>query len=141
MFQTVRNKQDQAHNISLTLMYTEHSNSRWCTPDFHSASTTISAFVPPWHQDLWPRVQVIHVNCLQPGGDSLLHVGDCCKPLASQVHIQVSKDMETTGNHTCAWLLCYSWRLRPRSEWLRIRPYFYTDVYVRSRTRKQNCVN
>jgi hypothetical protein len=96
-------------------MYTEHLSSRWCTPDFHSASTTISAFDPPWQQDLWPSVQVIRVNCLQPGGDSLLHVSDCCKPLASQVHIKVSKDMETTRYHTCAWLLCYSWRLRDRT--------------------------
>jgi hypothetical protein len=31
--------------------------------------------------------------------------------------------------------------LRLRSEWLRIRPYFYTDVYGRSRTRKQSRVN
>jgi hypothetical protein len=47
------------------------------------------------------------VKPLQPGVDSLLHVGICCKLLAILVLLVVSEEMEVTGPHTahstCDW--------------------------------------
>jgi hypothetical protein len=60
--------------------------SRWYTPDFysHHCHCSISLTVA------YPGVEVKCFKCLYEGGYSLLHVGICCKPLASQV--QVKKD-------------------------------------------------
>jgi len=44
----------------------------------------------------------------------LLHIGICCKSLASQV-FKCSEDFEINGAHTstrtCDWLWCHSWEL------------------------------
>jgi len=114
--------------MPITLVSLWCTQRTWIADGAHQTSTeltTISAFVPPWHQDLWPSVLVIRVNCLQPEGDSLLHVGDCCKPLASQVHIKVSKDRKHSVPHVCLATMLHlvanepqSLQTRSRAQWL-----------------------
>ena len=38
-----------AETFFLTLMYTWHMGSRWCTSDLHVVATDNEAFIPPWH--------------------------------------------------------------------------------------------
>ena len=58
-------------------------------------------------------MEEIVIKCLQLGGNSLLHIGVCCKSVTSQALLKRSKDIWATvthtGNHTCVWLRCYSW--------------------------------
>jgi hypothetical protein len=44
-------------------------------------------------------VQII-VKCLQPGGDCLLHIGVCCKLLASQVLVNGFRELAVSAPHT-----------------------------------------
>jgi hypothetical protein len=39
----------------------------------------------------------IHISCLHPGDNSLLHISVCCKPLANHILLKMSKEIETTG--------------------------------------------
>jgi len=56
------------------------------------------------------------------GGDSLLHVSICHKPLTSQVLLKGSKEMETTGHETDvqgAWSITFQPHHRNQSQvWL-----------------------
>ena len=67
---------------------TSHAGSRWYTSDFE-----IQASVPPWRWGSYTSLAGIGVKCLQPGGDSLIHVGICCKSLATEVVLKGSKRM------------------------------------------------
>jgi len=64
---------------------------------------------------LCPGVKAIRVNGLYPGDDSLLHVGVCCKSLASQKLLMGYEEQEITGpdtaDQTSDWLWRYSWEV------------------------------
>jgi hypothetical protein len=45
-------------------MYTQHTGSRWYTPDIHVDTTDIYAYAPPVHQGLYPSVKQISVQYL-----------------------------------------------------------------------------
>jgi len=53
---------------------------------------TLKDLSQQWHQHLHP-VEEICVMCLYPGSDSLLHIGVCCKSLASQVLLKKLNEM------------------------------------------------
>jgi hypothetical protein len=78
-------------------MYTWHTGSRWYTADLHVVTTDIHAFFTLWHQSLYPDIEEIGVKCLQPRGDSLLHVGTWCKSLDRHALLKQPNEMETTG--------------------------------------------
>ena len=73
-------KYSDAENFIRTSMYTGHVGSRWYTPYLHvvtSIRPTMSCL------RFFPGFEETIANCLYPGGYSLLHVGVCCKSLAS----------------------------------------------------------
>jgi hypothetical protein len=53
---------------------TQHIGSRRYPSAFHLVATDIQTFVQTCHRGLHPGVEEIGVKCLQPGGNSLLHV-------------------------------------------------------------------
>jgi hypothetical protein len=71
--------------------------SRRYTSDLAVVTTDILVLVPSWHQSLYVGVQEIGIKWPYPGGDSLLHLGISFKPLANQVALKRSKEVENTG--------------------------------------------
>jgi hypothetical protein len=72
--------------------------SRWCTSDLHRATNDIRRFFPPWQEAFLHGVEEIGVTFWHSGDDGLPHVGICWKPLACQVFLKRSKEMEITEN-------------------------------------------
>jgi len=71
---------------------------RWYTSNLHKVIIYIKkAFILPWHEGLHPSTKETGVKCLQPGSDSLLHIGICCKSLDSQRLLKGTKEMEMAG--------------------------------------------
>jgi len=73
-------KYSDGENFIRTSMYTGQLRSRWYTPYLHvvtSIRPTMS------YRRFFPGLEETVVNCLYPRGYSLLHVGVCCKSLAS----------------------------------------------------------
>jgi hypothetical protein len=63
-------------------------DSKWYIPDLHGVTNDNSAFVPivaPRIVSLRRRNRCYFCVCVYKEGDSLLHVGVCCKSLASEV--------------------------------------------------------
>ena len=70
----------------------------------HWHINTSSAVTP----GLYLGMEKIGVTCLYSGGDSLLHVGICCKQFVSQVLLKGSNEIEITGPPHChldLWLV------------------------------------
>jgi hypothetical protein len=72
----------------LTSMYTWHMGSKWYTPEFYSHCRHLSICLNVAH----PDVEVKRFNYLSEESDSLLHVGICCKSLATQNFLRGPKN-------------------------------------------------
>jgi len=85
------NKQSKAKNFILTLLYT------WLA---HGTVHTGLAYKHLSHcgTPLYPNVDKNTVQCVCSGGDSLLHIGICCKSNASQMSLKGPKDMGVSGH-------------------------------------------
>jgi hypothetical protein len=77
----------------LTRMYTWHMGSRWYTPDFYSHYRHLSIYLTV----AYPDVEVKSFNYVYEVGESSLHVGICCKSLASQGLLKKSKKMKNSS--------------------------------------------
>jgi hypothetical protein len=67
-------------------MYTWHMISRWYTSDLLPFTVYIENLLLKWYQGLYLGVEEIGAKCLQPGSNSLLHVGVglqiACQPVS-----------------------------------------------------------
>ena len=76
----------------LTSVYTWRMGSRRYTPNFYSHYRHLSICLTVAH----PGVEVKGFNNLYGGDDSFLHVGICCKSLASQGLLKRPKKMKNS---------------------------------------------
>jgi hypothetical protein len=115
-FQKEGNKYSDAEKCILSSMCIWHMGSRRYISDLHVVTIGTRAFGPPWHQGLYSGEKK-SMSTLYPVGDSLLHVGVCCKTVTTQVLVKRSKEMEntatSTSNRTWDWygptecMFCY----------------------------------
>lgn len=81
----------------------------WIADGTHQIPTCYHTIICPTKQQrLCIGVEKNGVKCLYPRGDILLHIGVCCKQLASQALLKMSKEMEISGTPYCQphfWLV------------------------------------
>jgi hypothetical protein len=78
----------------------------WCIHGIQAAHGTYQTSQSPltlkhvtlWHQGLHPGIEDTGAKCLQPGTDSLLHLGIFCKSSANDLLLNWSKEVEITGH-------------------------------------------